>query len=167
MNNKKIEYKNYMCGNLTGESPFHIHGVLGQECFIAGWASVCNVVDCQNDLITSKALNSAIKIWKDREDTPIMLMEHNIDNPVGVWQKLSFSDKGLYVEGKILSTLPASTLANTLLAVNKLQGLSIGYVSTNTYMNGDVRVIDALEIYEISLVSLPANPQALITEYEI
>lgn len=161
-----MEYKTYT-RTVIEEAPINMHGMLGGSCFISGWASVCDVVDQHNDVITKQALEQAVQKWLNTGKKIIMLMEHDLDRPLGLWEKFEITDKGLFVEGKIIETLPASAFAKTLLSTNKIYGLSIGYKPKQSHKKDGVRFITDLEICEISVVRIPANPQAIITCYTL
>ena len=93
-----------------------------------------------------------------------MLWQHNTTQPVGVWESATETPQGLYVKGRILDT----TLGNDvykLLQAGAIDTMSIGYTvndSSTDYQAG-VRQLKEVDLWEVSLVTFPANDQAKIT----
>ena len=126
---------------------------------VEGFGSVFNNVDSYSDIVMPGAFAKSIA-----KRNPVMLWQHNSDQPVGVWDTLEEQKKGLFVSGRILAT----TLGNdayTLLKAGAISGLSIGYspVKWETDSAKGVRKLTEVELYEISLVTFPANDKATIT----
>lgn len=126
---------------------------------IEGFASVFNYVDFQKDIVLPGAFAKSIK-----RGMPVMLWQHDSHQPVGVWDEMEEQEKGLYVKGRTLDT----TLGNDvykMLKARAIKGLSIGY-GTKKYEIDQVkgvRKLIELDLYEVSLVTFPANEKAQIT----
>ena len=94
-----------------------------------------------------------------------MLAFHRPDDPVGVWSDISESDKGLTVKGRLLiDDLPRAREVRALVQSGAVTGLSIGFMTVkaeNRKSGG--RTIRAVDLLEISLVSVPAHPGARVT----
>lgn len=125
---------------------------------IKGFASFYQLVDLQNDLITEGALTF--------DQVPKMLLEHDQSKSIGYWTSIQSTKTGLYVEG-IIEDSNAGKEAIDKIRNSKAWGLSIGYICYQHQMHGQVRVIEAASVLEISLVENPANPKANIKHMTI
>ena len=95
-----------------------------------------------------------------------MLAHHDPAKPVGVWTELREGDDGLEVKGNLLLadvTLARETKA--LIGAGAIGGLSIGFITkAATPRKGGGRLIQQLELVEISVVTVPAHPRARIAK---
>ena len=103
---------------------------------------------------------------------PIVLLQHDMDKPIGNVIEASIDDKGLFIKAKITEDTDwvFSKLKNGV-----LRTFSIWYSVKDyeTIENVDAEwkysytnIIKALELFEISLVSVPANPFALVKSFD-
>lgn len=94
-----------------------------------------------------------------------MLAFHRPDDPVGVWETVSETPKGLVVSGRLLvDDLARAREVRALVKSGAVTGLSIGFIPRKAEARRDGgRTIRALELVEISLVSVPAHPGAKVT----
>jgi hypothetical protein len=128
----------------------------------AGYASVFDVVDSQKDIIIRGAFSETLK---GRVGEVRMLWQHQQDEPIGVFTKMFEDARGLYVEGKLLLDVARAREAYALLQEGALGGLSIGYSPTKyrIHEKTGVRIISKVDLWEVSLVTFPANDAAKIT----
>ncbi len=126
---------------------------------IEGFASVFNNVDSYSDIVVPGAFTKTIKGRK-----PVMLWQHDSDEPIGVWDEVEEQKKGLYVKGRILETSMGND-AYTLVKAGAITGMSIGYAAKKWEIDADkgVRKLTEVDLYEVSLVTFPANEKAQIT----
>ena len=117
----------------------------------AGYASVFNVVDYTGDMILP---NSFIG---NKVDGVKLLWQHNHQNPIGIVDKAYENEKGLYVEGRIFLSLSLGREAYILIQNKVTDHLSIGYEAVDFYYHGDVRCITKVKLWEVSVVTFPAN----------
>ena len=137
---------------------------LGQQGRFTGYASVFRHVDCDQDVIQKGAFQTAISHFQLHKDHPKMLWQHDATTPIGKWAVLKEDAHGLYVEGQLFLDLPKGKEAYTLLKEGVVDSLSIGFTpvkSTPRAKGG--REISEVILYEISLVTFPANEHAKIT----
>jgi HK97 family phage prohead protease len=100
-----------------------------------------------------------------------ILWQHNTDEPIGKPLELREDSKGLYLKGQ-LSATPRGQEASTLLRDGVVDGMSIGLdpvrfemvVETLDGMPVTVRHISEVRLWEISVVTWPANPSAKVTQ---
>lgn len=128
----------------------------------AGYASVFNVVDSQKDIILRGAF---AKTLKGRVGEIKMLWQHQQDEPIGVFERMFEDARGLFVEGRLLLEVVRAREAYALLKEGSISGLSIGYSPLKYRRNEKtgVRMLSEVELWEVSLVTFPANEEAKIT----
>ena len=128
----------------------------------AGYASVFDVVDSQKDIILRGAVAQTLK---GRVGDIKMLWQHQQDEPIGVFERMFEDSRGLYVEGRLLLDVAKARKAYSLLKERAVGGLSIGYspIKYRTHEKTGVQMLTEVELWEISLVTFPANEAAKIT----
>jgi len=128
----------------------------------AGYASVFNVVDNQRDIILRGAFSQSVK---GRVGEIKFLWQHQQEEPIGIFDQIFEDAHGLYVEGRLLLNVQRAKEAHTLLKAGAISGLSIGYSPLRyTIDSGSgVRRLSQVELWEISLVTFPANEAANVT----
>lgn len=127
-----------------------------------GYASVFGVVDSQRDRVHAGAFKASIK---GREKPVQLLWQHQWDKPIGVITALFEDARGLYLKGKLLMEVAQAREAYALMKSGVVRGLSIGYSVKRSRRNPDsgVRELLELNLWEISLVTQPANVAAQVT----
>jgi HK97 family phage prohead protease len=124
---------------------------------ISGYASVFGNVDSYGDVV----LAGAFKGCGSRK--PKMLYQHKSSDVIGVWDVMREDSKGLYVEGIIANT-PLGEEVYTLAKMGALDSLSIGYnVIDSEYDSKGIRLLKNIDLWEVSVVTFPANDQATLT----
>lgn len=126
----------------------------------SGFASVFNVVDEHGDMILPGAFADSI----DNGSTVKLLWQHDHTMPIGLIHKLVESEHGLYIEGEIVLDIAKGNEAYSLLKKGVIDGLSIGYEIEDFYHEDGIRFISKLKLWEVSVVTFPANQMAQITE---
>lgn len=125
----------------------------------SGFASTSDL-DRGGDIIVKGAF--ARTLGERGADVKI-LWQHDMSKPIGKPTKLEERDGGLYIEGKISDTMLGRE-AMTLLKDGVINAMSIGYsVKEADYNDHGVRVIEDLDLFEVSLVTFPMNEKARIT----
>jgi HK97 family phage prohead protease len=116
-------------------------------------------VDRHGDIVVQDGLSI-----KQFEQNPIALFQHDHSAPVGVWSNLRRKGKALL--GTFTPVAPGTSkvadLAVALLEQGVLRAVSVSFIGTKKeYMEPrGVRYL-ASELLEVSLVTVPANPNAL------
>lgn len=128
----------------------------------AGYASVFDVVDNQRDVVLRGAFMQSIS---RRVGEIKLLWQHNQAEPIGVFEVMFEDERGLYVEGRLLLQVERAREAYALLKSGAVNGLSIGYTPVKYRMNPDlgVRELRQVELWEVSLVTFPANDVSRVT----
>lgn len=128
----------------------------------SGYASVFGVVDNHNDIIMRGAFQDTIR---ERSKSIKLLWQHRQDEPIGVFEQIFEDEMGLYVQGRLLLDVARAREAYTLLKQGAISGLSIGYSPVRYEIDAasGTRILSAIELWEISLVTFPANTAAGVT----
>ncbi len=127
---------------------------------ICGYASIFNITDEHNDMIAPGAFTSSLR---DQRKI-VFLWQHMVDKPIGVVEQIHEDNHGLYIQAKILTDVKCGQEAVSLIESNVVCGLSIGFNPKSYYIDDSgVRVIEDVDLWEISLVTFPANRFAGVT----
>lgn len=146
------------------------------EMSFEGYGAVFGNVDSYGDVIAPGAFADTLAGAKQSNQWPAMLMQHGgflggaeDMTPVGIWTDLVEDGTGLRATGRLADT-PRGREAYTLLKMQPrpaLTGLSIGYTpkewSPRTKPEEPRRTLKKVELWEVSLVTFPANPKARIS----
>ena len=130
----------------------------------AGYASLFNVEDLGHDIIAPGAFAETLK--KRGAGGVKMLFQHDPAQPIGIWTKLVEDGRGLYAEGRLLTDVASAREVASLMRAGVLDGLSIGFrvVKARRDRKSRIRRIDAVDLWEISVVTFPMQPEARVTQ---
>lgn len=121
-----------------------------------GFASIYGNVDLQNEVVTKGAFNRTL----DHKNNKITLLwQHNPHEPIGVGE-VEDSSVGLKIKGFLNLEVARAKEAYALLKQGAIKGLSIGYDTLKDDWKGGVRYLKELKLWEVSVVTFPANPIA-------
>jgi HK97 family phage prohead protease len=127
-----------------------------------GHVSVSGNVDSYGDVVQPGAFATSLAKHRREGTKPLLLWQHNPDEPIGVWEDLAEDGKGLWGKGRLLRGVRRADEAHILLKGGAIQGLSIGYREVKAEPDGQVRKLVELDLLEASLVSFPANRRARV-----
>ena len=129
-----------------------------------GYGSIFNNTDLGNDVIRKGAFTKSLR--KKGAKGIKMLYQHKSDMPIGVFTKMQEDEKGLYVKGQVAMQTQAGREAYDLMKMGALSGLSIGFRTNEKGYTYDKRtrkrIIEDVELMEVSLVTFPMNPKAQV-----
>lgn len=129
-----------------------------------GYASVFGVKDYDGDVIVKGAFKNSIEKFTKSGKRPKMLWQHNPSIIIGKWIDMHEDDRGLYVKGTIFTDIPKGQEAYALMKHGELDAMSVGFNIENSFIDESKnRVIDDLDLWEISVVTWGANPEALVS----
>jgi len=155
--------------------PFEIAG-LSDEGTITGYGSTFGgASDSYGDIVVRGAFQETIAKGGRNGNGIVMLWNHDAKEPIGKWHNVSENEKGLKMEGKLVMEVARAREAYALAKEKVVQGLSIGWDFIRD-KDGRVekdaveidekkrtRYLKRVELFEVSLVTFPANTRATIT----
>lgn len=96
-----------------------------------------------------------------------LLWQHDMGEPIGKALSLVEDDRGLFGRWSLVPT-DTGRKAHMLLEAGLVDSLSIGFMpkAGGTEIKGDTRVLKAVELVEVSIVTIPANTNAVITAFK-
>lgn len=122
--------------------------------------------DSHGDIVVEGAYKSSIKKGGRNKNGIPMLWQHNSSDVPGVWTSLKEDNMGLLVEGQLLMDTQLGKETYSRLKAGAVKGLSIGYdvIEEEIDRDNEIRYLKKLDLWEISLVTFPANINAGILE---
>lgn len=142
--------------------PLEIKALDDSSGVFEGYGAVFGNIDSYGDIITRGAFQNYLAGNKSSDVK--LLWQHNSDEPIGVYDDIYEDENGLYVKGRLLiNDVEKAKECYALLKAGAISGLSIGYtVNQNGSKIGSDgnRYLSDLKLWEISVVTFPANPEA-------
>lgn len=140
-------------------------GKAGTAGVIVGYGSVFNIKDDQGDIVARGAFAASLRQYRKTYTKPAMLWQHDDRRPCGVWTKTEEDAVGLLLRGQLNLGTQLGREAYQLVKQGAVTGLSIGYriVRARYDATQRARVLEQIELDEISLVTLPANRAARVS----
>ncbi|MEM8556098.1 MAG: HK97 family phage prohead protease [Pseudomonadota bacterium] len=130
---------------------------------IEGYASLFGQTDQGGDIVEAGAYAASLKKLANSDRRVKLLWQHDPTQPIGVWDEVREDGNGLYVKGRLLTDIAKGREAASLIEAGALDGLSIGYRTVKASRNGDGRrVLQEVELWEVSLVTFPMLPTARV-----
>lgn len=130
---------------------------------IKGYASFFDAVDQGNDVVQRGAYGASLIALKAAGRGVKMLWQHDPAQPIGVWDEVREDGRGLFVKGRILQSVEKGREAISLIEAGAIDGLSIGYRTVKSTKNTKgQRLLQELELWEVSLVTFPMLPSARV-----
>lgn len=136
---------------------------LAEDGTFEGYGSIFGNVDCYRESVVKGAFSKSLKKHEQDNNPVLMLWQHSWEDPIGVWKELKEDDRGLYGVGEINLDVQKGREAYSLMKQRALTGLSIGYKEVKYTDNAEVRLLEEIDLYEISPVTFPANEEARIS----
>ena len=132
---------------------------------VEGYGSVFGVRDNYDDVIAAGAFLNTLKEHKAAGTMPAMLWQHDADKPIGIWTEMVEDEKGLRIKGQLAMETVKGKEAHALLKMGAINGLSIGFMSKQWAYDREteVRTLTEIDLWEVSLVTFPANEKARVT----
>lgn len=152
----------------TKHFELRVKSVDPEEGIISGYASVFGNVDSYGDIVVKGAFEAFLKRVKETGKVIPVFYGHNMEDPkanIGFVIELYEDDRGLFFKAKLdLSGDTYGRIVYEQLKDGRLDSLSFGYSVLDARMVDKGYELVELELYEISVVPIPANKEALITE---
>lgn len=135
--------------------------VIGEDLSIEGYASLFGEADKGGDVVRKGAYTRSLERLTRGGSKVRMLWQHDPARPIGVWDEIRETDRGLWVKGRLLGEVSQAREAAALVAAGALDGLSIGYRTISAERsNAGRRELTEIDLWEVSLVTFPMLPAA-------
>ena len=132
---------------------------------IKAYALAFGNVDSWGDIIMPGALNDFLK--SAEADRMALCYQHERRTVIGKITDKGVDDYGMWIEADVLPTAAGNDAA-ILLKSGAIKEFSIGYRADRYHYEKregydyDIRILDAITVYEVSPVTMAANPSAII-----
>ena len=148
------------------ERPFEIKaGSVTADGKFAGYGAISGTKDSYRDIIIPGAFKTSLQedFFAKNRKVP-MLLQHNRNEPIGVYTVVKEDDTGLYVEGEVNMEVQKGRETHALMKQGAISGLSIGYNSVMDKWDEKeiVRELHEVKLWEISPVTFPAHDDSRI-----
>ena len=136
-------------------------------CHIKAYGCAFGNIDSWGDIIMPNALDAFMES-KDA-DRMALCYQHDFATVIGKITSKGVDDYGMWIEADILPTTAGKDAA-ILLKAGAVKEFSIGYRADQYHYEkrdgyrDDIRILDAITIYEVSPVTMAANPQAVLLD---
>ena len=149
---KKLEFRNFEIKSMDINP--------SGEMFIEGYGAIFGNVDSYEDIIEKGAFTKTLSENKGRI---AFCYQHEIDEPIGKIEDIKEDNIGLWLRVRISD---ACDEIKTKLKEGILKEMSVGFQTIiSTYdENTDIRTIKEVKLWEVSLVTIAANPLAVVMQ---
>jgi HK97 family phage prohead protease len=122
---------------------------------VEGYASLFGAIDQARDMVMPGAFTRTLAARGIRRIP--MLFQHDPSEPVGIWEVLREDARGLYARGRLIPDVARGRELLALLRQGAIDGLSIGFKTVTGRIDPRTRVrrLEAVELWEISIVTFP------------
>lgn len=134
---------------------------------IEGYASTFGgAPDRHGEVVEAGAFTKSLASHKREGTAPVMLWAHKLEEPIGRWDRLEQDEKGLFVSGQVNLKTTKGREAFEHVKSGDVGAFSIGFIVPDggrRYAGEGVFHLKEVELVEVSIVAVPANPKARIT----
>jgi len=125
-----------------------------------GYGSTFGNLDLVGDVVLPGAFSDSLK-----KRMPKLLWSHNAYQlPLGKFDTAQEDGNGLFMTGRLPKNVTASKDAGELMKMGAIDSMSIGFNIVESDVTSDgVMLLKKVDLWEVSLVNMPANPMASIT----
>ena len=140
----------------------------GEKGEFEGYASVFGNRDSYGDVVVAGAFKQSLADHAKNGTMPKLFWQHDSWKPIGSWLEMEEDDTGLKVKGRLNMDVQQGREAFALLEAGDIDGLSIGYRvrDSEDVEDQNVTLLKELDLVEVSVVSLGANEQALVSSFK-
>ncbi len=129
-----------------------------------GYGSVFGVKDSYDEIVAPGAFAETLANHKAAGTMPALLWQHRSGEPLGIHTALSEDSIGLKVSGQLALKTARGAEAYELMKMRAISGLSIGFVPREDSYDKltGITTLKKVDLWEISLVTFPANDAARV-----
>ncbi len=128
----------------------------GKGVKLFGYASIFNLVDKEGDVVLPGAFAQSLS----QKPQIHLLWQHNPEEPIGKITEIYEDCQGLYIQAELLANIQRAEEAQELIKQSIIDSFSIGYRVIDSFFSQDSRFLKELELWEVSVVTFPANESA-------
>ena len=128
---------------------------------IEAYASIFGNVDSYGDVVEQGAFAASLKSWEDSGRVIPLLYGHNMSDPnynIGSVDAAVEDEKGLRVKATFDLDNPVAAQVYRLVKARRLSELSFAFDVVTSTDEGKTRLLKELDLYEVSIVVVGANP---------
>jgi uncharacterized protein len=147
------------------DRPFEVKAVKDDGTF-EGFGSVFGNVDSYKEIVAPGAFAESLAGWRSAGRLPPVLWQHRSGEPIGPYLEMEEQPVGLWVKGQLLvDDVQKAKEARALMKSKAVNGLSIGFVTREDSYDrvSGIRTLKKVDLWEVSVVTFPANPAAQIS----
>lgn len=133
---------------------------------VEGYASIADLPDMQDDVITQEAIESSAKDLEGKT----LLWNHDPERPIGHILSSEARPQGLYIKAEVSKTEPDiwQKVEDGTISKFSIRGKILDASSRYVEEIGQtVQFIRRMQLIEASLVSLPAQPRAAVVRFYV
>lgn len=147
------------------ERPFELKSI-DEKGIFTGYGSVFGNVDSYKEVVAQGAFAESLAQWKDAGRLPPVLWQHRSGEPLGPYIEMREDTHGLWLKGQLLvDDVARAKEARALMQSKAVNGLSIGFMTREDSYDKltGIRTLKKVDLWEVSVVTFPANPAAQIS----
>ena len=130
-----------------------------------GYASVFGNIDSYGDIVERGAFARTLKEWGTKQAQIPVLWGHDMVDPfanIGGLEHAEEDDHGLKVTGSLDLENPTAAQVYRLLKSGRASTMSFAFNTRDSERKSDANHLLDLDLFEVSIVPVPANDQATI-----
>lgn len=127
-----------------------------------GYASLFEREDLGHDIVAPGAFRETLA--RRGAKGVRLLYQHDPAEPIGTWDKIYEDARGLFARGRLSREVSRAREVLALMRDGAIDGLSIGFRATSFHRDRrtGTRRLKAIDLWEISVVTFPMQPDARI-----
>lgn len=157
--------KTHFTHDLTTLAATDLEVKADSEGHISGYGSIFGNKDTYGHIVVPGAFTKSLAAHRSAGTMPVMLWSHMQESPIGRWHNVIEDGKGLRVDGRLNLKTDSGSQAYEHIRSGDVGGLSIGFrirKDAQKYAGKGVFELEEIELHEVSVVAIPANPTARI-----
>lgn len=127
-----------------------------------GLASTFGNTDLVDDIVEKGAFLDSLAVRM-----PKVLWQHDTNEPIGMPESLFETEQGLLIKGKLPKndTFVSGRVIPQMM-IGSISSMSIGFTVKDFEIRDGIRHLKEIDLFEISLVTFPANPAATVNNFK-
>lgn len=122
-----------------------------------GLASTFGNIDLGDDIVVKGAFEQSLLVRR-----PKLLLQHRGSHVLGTIDEAFETAEGLVIKGRMPRANSMVQDLEPLLKMGAIDSFSIGFSIKEFEIKDDIRMLQELELFEVSFVTFPMNPQARV-----